>query len=62
METPGKHLTRREYVSAWNEHINALYRLRWNLDKPDIEKLDRIVGDLRVLVAHAVDRREIEAR
>jgi len=47
---------KREFVNAWNEHINELTRLKLRLTIEDCQRLNDIQTELKKLVIKAIPR------
>lgn len=42
-----------DYIHNWNNHINELSRLAWNLSEKDYNKLKEIQNELEILMQKA---------
>ena len=58
MSAETKKVGKDEFISQWTETVRELKRLKWNLEVPQIVKLDKIIEDLESLVLIAADNRE----
>ena len=45
-----------KYVNAWNNHINEITSISWNLDQKDFDKLKDLQLKIKTLVLKGADK------